>query len=639
MVTNSLFEIIKDFETKNHVPSFPHGMDTSLQHWNDAIEQSFMANGGKRMISTIRKNDNARGNEVNQNEHGNSSAVSVQETANALHFFIVKVLAKIHESKKPSPSPWPPLSIVIEDEEGQKLHRTGGQVMLKDSNMLNIPNENDDANALTKSVLLLLMESTPRTDKTSFLAYSKDDNEGIGHHLIDILSQLIRASKNILRWNRIQLGRNKATRNHTSSSSRISVYGIDSCQRLCAPAMIQLYLLVIQTYSQQVQQLIQNTTESYAASISIRDDLTKNTLVILLHSTYGEAIEPISKKALQAFVSSKSDCYGLTIIAQLLTSSTSMQVMLALLKLVHNLVGSVPGIVTAIDSELSTIESMKSNPLSSVKSTKNEANMVSILVSTLAWSIRSKPSFPGSIHDTFDKRSEIVIEIVRILFAVRNRHITAYTKVSNANPDIMTQLGVIIVDLIHLPNKDRRVYECKVSVLMLLMDAPNEFSHFLFINHCIEPLLTILWIQLNDVIVEQDGMVQGQSRAVSILSILIVLNKLCLSKEEIKQVVKDEIFPANRDDEIMAQCEETNGRINDEKNAKNMNPLDAPPGTARYKLIRLMTWTESNVKRCASELLWTLCNKDSKEFVLRTGFGNAVHMLGIKGIVSIPKSN
>ena len=36
--------------------------------------------------------------------------------------------------------------------------------------------------------------------------------------------------------------------------------------------------------------------------------------------------------------------------------------------------------------------------------------------------------------------------------------------------------------------------------------------------------------------------------------------------------------------------------------ARNMSPLDAPRGTVRWKLIRLMTWTESNVKRCACEV-------------------------------------
>lgn len=72
--------------------------------------------------------------------------------------------------------------------------------------------------------------------------------------------------------------------------------------------------------------------------------------------------------------------------------------------------------------------------------------------------------------------------------------------------------------------------------------------------------------------------------------------------------------------------------------AKNMALLDAPKGTLRWHMIRLMTWVESNVKRAASELLWSVCDEDSTQFVLRTGFGNAIHFLGMKGFVKLPPS-
>jgi hypothetical protein len=77
---------------------------------------------------------------------------------------------------------------------------------------------------------------------------------------------------------------------------------------------------------------------------------------------------------------------------------------------------------------------------------------------------------------------------------------------------------------------------------------------------------------------------------------------------------------------------QTNGQVK----AKNMAPLDAPKGTLRWKLIRFMTWTESNVKSSGCELFSTLCDDDPTQCVLRTGFGNAVHFLEIKGCVSLP---
>jgi len=113
------------------------------------------------------------------------------------------------------------------------------------------------------------------------------------------------------------------------------------------------------------------------------------------------------------------------------------------------------------------------------------------------------------------------------------------------------------------------------------------------------------------------------------------MNQLTDSKHVIRDQVKEYIFPPSAEANFMAKVEEhrqAGGK-------KNVRPLDAPQGTTRWKLIKLMTYTESNVKRCASELLWNICRKDPNEFVLRCGFGNAVHMMGIKGLVQIPNSS
>ena len=277
---------------------------------------------------------------------------------------------------------------------------------------------------------------------------------------------------------------------------------------------------------------------------------------------------------------------------------------------------------------------MRSQLLSSSSSSSSTTN-----------NIASNTIYDENENQLLDQRWDVAIEIIRVLFALQNRHKSAYNKINERYPHIMTQLGVIIADILHLPNNDdrdghNRLYECKNTALIILLDAPKEFSHFLLINHCIGPLLTMLWIQLNHVVIEQEGMIQSQSNAVSILPILILLNKLCQENDEIKKVIKEEIFPSEHDNDIQS-TDDTEKRAADVtlKNSKNMNPIDAPKGTTRWKLIKLMTWTESNVKRCSSELLWTLCDGDSKEFVLRTGFGNAVHMLGLKGLVNIPKSN
>ena len=133
------------------------------------------------------------------------------------------------------------------------------------------------------------------------------------------------------------------------------------------------------------------------------------------------------------------------------------------------------------------------SPTSTVTSHDVEPNLISILVSPMAWCIRSKPPFPGKRVTTttpiatntsknddttnhthnhknkynLDRRAEIVIESIRVLFALQNVQNAAYKKVNNKHPTIMTQLGIIIVDILHLPNNDERVYEVKVSVIII----------------------------------------------------------------------------------------------------------------------------------------------------------------------------
>jgi hypothetical protein len=179
----------------------------------------------------------------------------------------------------------------------------------------------------------------------------------------------------------------------------------------------------------------------------------------------------------------------------------------------------------------------------------------------------------------------------------------------------------------------------KLAVVSLLLNAPVEYSSYLLDNGGIEPLVDILSYQSSLVVVERTG--SSTNDAAAIVPILLTLLRLVESNELIRKVVKDAIFPPNAEatfeqrvsDEMTKTTQQSGGG---KVNAKNMAPLDAPKGTLRWKLICLMTWTESNVKRAACELLWALCDGNATQFVLRTGFGNAVYFLGIKGCVSLP---
>jgi len=665
--TTSLLHTIRDIWDKVQ----PQVQVVQVKKWNDDIEQALLEMATRRdssAASVIRKvpcdrdgndNDKNGGSTSTTEEKENGVVTTVEEVSICIHALILRLVEATYTCSLLEKDDAP---ISIGEESNGKTNTT---CTAKSKDISNCSFQtNNDANESTMLLVEQMIEQRSKANCDSTTQHFGNEKA------LHLLSQLIRASKNLIRWNRLLLAQNKRAKRTSKTGPRHQIYGLDACYRLCSSGMVKLYLTLLEINSEpyddenndnDVDEDEDNDNQKSKMNIrNARNEMGKNSCVALFHSTYGEAIEPICKKSLGELTSPSSKIYGIRIIVRLLISSSYTQVTLALIKLVHNLVGSVSGIMNIIDSELKILansENEKEDQNTQLTTSLVETNLITILVSTLAWSIRSLPPFPGK-NSSLDRRSEIAIEIVRVLFALQHKHNTSYKKVNDSNPEVMTQLGVLIVDILHLPNKDKRVYECKVSVLILLMDAPKEFSQFLYSNHCVEPLLTILWLQLNEITVEKEGMVQGQSSAASILPILILLNKLSQANKLIHAKIKEAIFPPERDGELLANYKRNQNsnksetsytssaftspsasstNLSNNTNPNNMNPIDAPRGTLRWKLIQLMTWTESNVKRCASELLWTLCNGNSKEFVARTGFGNAVHMLGIRGLVNIPK--
>ena len=434
-----------------------------------------------------------------------------------------------------------------------------------------------------------------------------------------LCAQLIRACKNLTRWNRILFVQS----NKTSTSTVPGPSFVTSTERLCSVGMISIYLSLLQAM------LCNPTPQQLLSMHEARDDVARQCATALFHSTLGQAPEPCCKKALAAFVSRLD---GVQVMSRLLIlpCSCSVNVMLGLVKIVHNLVGTLSNVMEKFDAALLK----EASGGDTIVTQQYKLNLFTILVSTLAWSLRSDPRFPS--QDPADRRSDLLIEIIHVLFALRSvGSKSSMEQMEQENQEMMTQMGVLIVDILKLPNQDQRGYDCKLAVLLLLMNAPATYGKFLVVNDVIGELLSILWLQLNTIVVERAGSVHSEQNAAFILPILIVLNQLTDSNHVIRDQVKEYIFPPSAEANFMAKVEEhrqAGGK-------KNVRPLDAPQGTTRWKLIKLMTYTESNVKRCASELLWNICRKDPNEFVLRCGFGNAVHMMGIKGLVQIPNSS
>jgi hypothetical protein len=347
-------------------------------------------------------------------------------------------------------------------------------------------------------------------------------------------------------------------------------------------------------------------------------DVPRFASIYIFRATYGN--DEVTTAARKTFVDSLDGC--ICLVKALIRGDQPLSRIFSVVRNVHHLISAHPASIAKMNKavQMLTDESPE-------KDTKHD--LLEVLVATMSWAIRSEPVFPG---ESSDRRSELVLEILRALFAM-DAGVSSKTQYLQ---ETMTQLGIILCELLKLSSSDARVYQCKLAVVALLLNAPNEYAEYLATTGGITQLVEILAYQLSVVVIERTD--SGAEDAAAVVPILLVLQKLSQASPTVLKIVKDKVFPPDEEsvfqEKVKAEIvNQTEGKVK----AKNMAPLDAPKGSLRWKLIRLMTWTESNVKRSGSELLWTLCDDDPTQFVLRTGFGNAVHFLGMKGCVALPK--
>ena len=354
-------------------------------------------------------------------------------------------------------------------------------------------------------------------------------------------------------------------------------------------------------------------------------DVPRFASICLFRATYGN--DETTTIARRQFVDSQN---GISYLMKaLLKGDQPVSRLFSIVRNVHHLIASCPESIPKMEHELQSL-----TMLCTVEEENDGRSygLIEVLVATLSWAYRSQPSFPGGASD---RRSDLVLEILRALYALDPTNPSKSPRTTN---DIMMRIGVILCELLQFPNADERVYQIKLAVVALLLDAPKEYNDYIVNNDGVQRLVDILAYQASVVVIEKTN--SSADDASAIVPILLALLRLVQSNEAALTVVKEAVFPPDDEGDFQqkASAEIAKGKSEGKVNAKNMAPLDAPRGTLRWKLIRLMTWTETTVKRSACELLWALCDGDSTQFVLRTGFGNAIHFLGIKGCVSLPPS-
>ena len=251
---------------------------------------------------------------------------------------------------------------------------------------------------------------------------------------------------------------------------------------------------------------------------------------------------------------------------------------------------------------------------------------------------------------TSDRRPDLATEILRVLFALRatgavpdpssapkNTSEDDTSSSAAVDFDDMTRIGQIVCHILKLPPSDRSL-SSKLAAVNLLMDAPRGYASYLVNEGAVSSLLLIFRCQIDEVIERRTGSFNAD--AATLVPVLAVLDRLSTDDSAVQQLVKSEVFPPSEEEAYQVRAAEERAKGGGGRNglnAKNMQPaLEASKGTLRWKLIRLMTWPESNVKRCVSELLWKLCDCDATEFVLRVGFGNAVTCWGSRDWCKFP---
>ena len=360
-------------------------------------------------------------------------------------------------------------------------------------------------------------------------------------------------------------------------------------------------------------------------------DVARCASICLFRATYGS--DAAATAAREAFVASPDGCARLA--RALRRGGQPVARLFSVVRNVHHLASACPAAIPKMEDAL-----LRSSPTVAGGGEGDGDGaprpcLSEVLIATLAWAFRSDPPFPGDAAT--DRRADLVSEILRALYALDHSGSGPSGRTSRRpSEDAMTQIGTLLCDILRASSADERVYRAKLDAVTLLLDAPKQYAGFLAQNGGIPPLVDLLSYQTSLVLVERTA--SSKEDAAEVLPILLALRRLAASHHAALDRIKDGVFPPAAEDafEDRAAAELDKGKTQGTVRAKNMAPLDAPPGTLRRRLVDLMTHLDPGVKRGACELLWELSDRDSTRFVLRTGFGNAVHFLGIRGCVDMP---
>ena len=452
-------------------------------------------------------------------------------------------------------------------------------------------------------------------EKLAILTQQADDDFVKEHEPPDEnkLFVCIRAAKNLLRWY-IQIFLEMLVVRSTVTMDASKRHPV---QVLQSPATLSLVFHVLQYC---VQQKKDSENTRYAS-------------LHLFYATYNPVpSDAVAQEGMGCLINQLA--FPMEALA-ILCKTDSVTLALALIRNLHNLAVSFQGAAKIIlDTEIECWSEDTTAPwlAQSTSSDKKKESFVSVCTCLASWCVvDAKPDFPG--EDSDDKRSELVVEILNCFYALR---IGQQLKVPSVESSDNNDLATFVSRILKLSSEsksastDKRIKQCKLAIVSLLMDSDVSFGRYLLDNQSLPFLLQILSQQVNDVV---DNTRVDCSATAALVPVLVVLNKYAVGSSEVKKQIKEFVFPPASEADFLNNV----GALQTSKS--NMGPLDAPKGTLRGKLVLLLSWAESYIKRCTAEFLWTLCNSDATEYVHRVGMGNALPLLNAKGLASLPSQS
>jgi Guanine nucleotide exchange factor synembryn len=396
---------------------------------------------------------------------------------------------------------------------------------------------------------------------------------------LQLTGELLRATKNLFRWY-IQI---------LSVPSRPPSFP-SHLECLQSNGMLEIYFT-----------LIQHTQGD--ASNEITQQVAKTATLALFYATLPSL--QTENTTGNAYLEESLD-FSKTMLRMLIQYNTS-PVLLTFIRILHSALGS-----GAVQKVLHCHIPFQVGPAPWAPTSESEyISFRVVLFRILHWSFTSSLSSPSQ---GLDRRIDLAIEILQVLYILQ------------VGKDLALPELQVITLLLYLPNENEGNFQVKLACVTVLMDSSSTLATF-FLENGIGELLKVLEIQVSYVL---DHTTLGDQAVTALMPILVVLRTFSLGNNDFLLKLKEQVFPPELEDNFWKKAQQetlAHGK------ARNATPLDAPKGTLRWKLVRLLTWTESHVKRLASELMLTLCGNDDTEFVLRLGYGNVMPMLGLRGLV------